>query len=63
MISTDDLATFGAERLVYVKRIVFCGRDMYSAHGADGTHLSVFADRAAADSALRQHEFEPLSVH
>ena len=63
MMSKEDLASFGGERLAYVKRVVFCGRDVYSAHGADGTQLSIFTDRATADSALRKHEFEPLSVH
>jgi hypothetical protein len=63
MISKEDFAAFGIERFAYVKRVVFADRDVYAAHGADGTHLCIFDDRETAESALRRHEFEPLSIH
>jgi hypothetical protein len=54
---------FGVDRFCYVKHATRRGQSEYRIHGADGTYLCCYADRATADAALRQHEMEPLSVH
>jgi hypothetical protein len=63
MISKEELADLGVERLAYVKRVAFADREVYAVHGADGTHLCLFEDRDTAESAIRRHAFEPVSIH
>lgn len=59
----ESFESFGIDRLCYVKRTERRGCSLYAVHGADGTYLWRYTDRATADAALRQHEMEPLSVH
>jgi hypothetical protein len=62
-LSATRFAAFGVERFCYIKHATQQGRSEYQIHGADGTYLCWYADRATADAALRQHEMELLSVH
>jgi hypothetical protein len=63
ILQGGGFASFGIDRLCYVKRTEQRGCSLYAVHGADGTYLWRYANRATADAALRQHEMEPLSVH
>ncbi|HJS86766.1 MAG TPA: DUF1150 family protein [Acetobacteraceae bacterium] len=63
ILQGESFESFGIDRLCYVKRTEQSGSGRYAVHGADGTYLWRYADRATADAALRQHEMEPLSVH
>ncbi len=63
LLQGEGFASFGIDRICYVKRTEQHGSGLYAVHGADGTYLWRYADRATADAALRQHEMEPLSVH
>lgn len=58
-----SFAAFGITWLGYVKAVRQGDRAEYSVHGADGTHIGQFGDRATADAALLQHDMESLSVH
>jgi len=62
-LSDKAFASFGAQHVAYVKRVVVRGAAVFAVHAADGAPLSEFADRALADAVLRQHDLEPLSVH
>jgi hypothetical protein len=59
----QSFAAFGINEFCYVKHTRKRGRSLYTVHGADGTYLWCYTDRAIADAALRQQEIEPLSVH
>jgi hypothetical protein len=63
VMSAKAFASFGAQNLAYVKRVVVGGAEVFAVHAADGSHLSEFANRMLANAALRQHDLEPLSVH
>jgi hypothetical protein len=63
LMSAKAFASLGAQKLAYVKRIVVGGAEVVAVHAADGSHLSAFADRWLAEAALRQHDFELLSVY
>ena len=56
-------ATFGIEWVCYVKPTRQDGHVAYTVHGADGTQIGQFSDRAVAEAATRQHDLEPVSVH
>jgi len=58
-----NFKSFGVDWLCYVKCVTWSGRREYVVHGADGTYLWRYDDRATADAALRQCEMESLSVH
>ena len=62
LLQGSSFEAFGIDQFCYVKRTEQRGCRRYAVHGADGTYLWRYADRAAADAALRQHEMEPLSV-
>jgi hypothetical protein len=57
-----SFASFGIMWLGYVKLVRQNDRNEYSVHGADGTHLGQFGNRAMADAALHQHDMASLSV-
>ena len=63
LLRGSGFEAFGIDQFCYVKRTEQRGCLRYAVHGADGTYLWRYADRAAADAALRLHEMEPLSVH
>jgi hypothetical protein len=62
-LSPQDFATFGLNDIAYVKPVVADGGKGFAIHAADGTRLTVMADRLAAFAAVRQHDMEPYSVH
>jgi hypothetical protein len=61
--SAHDLSTYGLETLAYVKTITVDGQRFHSIHAADGTPLTVIAERDTAFATVRQHDMEPASVH
>jgi|HubBroStandDraft_1064217.scaffolds.fasta_scaffold14966_6 hypothetical protein len=62
-LSTHAFAAFGYSEIAYVKRVEADGFVAYVVHAADGSYLCEFFDRAAAFATLREHHFEPCSIH
>jgi hypothetical protein len=62
-LSTRDLGTFGIEDIAYVKTVTVDGQKLHAIHAADGTPLTVVADRGLAFATVSQHDMQPLSVH
>jgi hypothetical protein len=62
-MSRQELALFGVQDMAYVKPVVVEGVWNYAVHAADGTAITVVADRDTAFAMLRQHNLEPMSVH
>lgn len=58
-----QLAVLEADRVVYVKQTVVEGQIVYTLHTVDGTQIGVAPDRDLAFAALRQQDFEPVSVN
>ena len=63
-MDTKDLGTLGIEEIAYVKTVKTpeC-ETLYAIHAADGTRLTVVADRSLAFATVSQHDMEPMSVH
>ena len=61
--SSGDLGNFGIEDIAYVKTVTVDGQTLHSIHAADGTPLTVVADRGLAFATVSQHDMQPLSVH
>jgi hypothetical protein len=62
-MSRQELALFGVQDMAYVKPVAVEGERNYAVHAADGTAITVVADRDTAFAMLRQHNLEPMSVH
>jgi len=62
-LSPQDFASFGVSHLAYLRPVLVNGHDAFAIHAADGTPLTVVADRSIAMATVRQHDMEPLSVH
>ncbi|HZH28860.1 MAG TPA: DUF1150 family protein [Azospirillaceae bacterium] len=62
-LSPQAFAAYGVDVMAYIKPVQVDGQTGYSIHAADGTPLTVLADRAVADATIRQHDLEPVSVH
>ncbi len=62
-LSPQAFAALGIEALAYVRRVDRDGQPGFAIHAADGTVLTVVADRAIAFATVRQHDLEPMSVH
>jgi len=62
-LSARDLGTFGIEDIAYVKSVTVDGQKLHAIHAADGTPLTVVADRNLAFATVSQHDMLPLSVH
>ena len=62
-ITTKDLMKLGMDDVAYVKSIMIEGRPLYAIHAADGTPLTVVANRELAMATVRQHEMDAQSVH
>ncbi|MGH7039952.1 MAG: DUF1150 family protein [Stellaceae bacterium] len=62
-MSREELALFGVQDMAYVKPVLVEGVRGYAVHAADGTEMTVLADRDTAFAMLRQHDLEPMSVH
>ena len=62
-LTSRGFASLGLEHVAYVKPIVENARPTYAIHAADGTCLTVVADRLVAIAMIRQHDLEPASLH
>jgi len=62
-LSLHDLGSYGLETLAYIKPVTVDGHRYHSIHAADGTPLTVIAERDLAYATVRQHDLEPNSVH
>ena len=62
-MSARELALFGMQDMVYIKRMIVNDVAGYAVHAADGTQIAVLPDRNVAFATVRQHDLEPLSVH
>lgn len=62
-LSLHDLGIYGLETIAYVKPVTVDGHLYHSIHAADGTPLTVIAERDLAFATVRQHDLEPASVH
>ena len=61
--SLYDIGTYGLETTAYIKQVTVDGQKFHSIHAADGTPLTVIAERDLAFATVRQHDLEPASVH
>ena len=62
-ISSGELSSFGIEDIAYVKSVTIDGQELHAIHAADGTPLTVVAERDLAFATVRQHDMSPASVH
>lgn len=62
-MSSSELAVLGMQDLAYIKPVVVNGVTAFAVHAADGTEVAVLPNREVALATVRQHDFEPLSVH
>jgi hypothetical protein len=61
--SLNNFGSYGLETLAYIKPVHVDGNLYHSIHAADGTPLTVIAERDEAFALVRQNELEPASVH
>lgn len=59
----DDLGAFQSGDVAYVKQIEEQGMIGYGVYGADGTLLTILAERELAFATIRQNGLEAASVH
>lgn len=62
-LSTRDLGSVGIEDTAYIKSVTIDGQKLHAIHAADGTPLTVVAERELAFATVRQHDMQPASVH
>ena len=62
-LSASDLGSLGIEDVAYVKTVLVDGQTLHSIHAADGTPLTVVADRLLAFATVSQHDMQAMSVH
>jgi len=62
-VAVRNFAALGMEHLAYVKPVRVRGIPAYAVYAANGTPLSLYADREAAMAAIRQNELSPVSLH
>ena len=62
-LSAQDLGAFGIEDVAYIKSVTVDGQQLHAIHAADGTPLTVVADRNLAFVTVSQHDMQPMSVH
>ncbi len=62
-LNSTELGNLGIEEMAYVKTVTIDGEKLHSIHAADGTPLTVVADRMIAFATVSQHDMEPMSVH
>ena len=62
-ISPQDLFTFGAQGVAYIRPVVHEQGTLYSVHSADGGQLGVFDDPGLAFAAVHQSGMELVNVH
>ena len=62
-IPPQDFMLLGIEQVAYVKPVEIDGHTAFAVHAADGTEITVLAQRDLAFATVRQHDLEPVSVH
>jgi hypothetical protein len=62
-LSAQDLGSFGIEEMAYIKSVIVDGQKLHAIHAADGTPLTVVAERDLAFATVLQHDMRPSSVH
>jgi hypothetical protein len=63
VLSSQDFAALGLERIAYVKPIARDGAQLFEVHTADGTAVAVMDSMAVAIGAVIEHGLVPLQVH
>ena len=62
-LTTQDFASLGLGQIAYIRTVSVNGQEGYAVHAADGTPLTVLANREAAMGVIVQNDMEPLSAH
>jgi hypothetical protein len=62
-LSSREFGSLGMDDVAYVKSVTIDGQKLHAIHAADGTPLTVVAERDLAFATVRQHEMNPASVH
>jgi hypothetical protein len=62
-LSQQDFLALGVNDIAYIKAVQVDGRTQYAIHAADGTEMTVLANRDVAFAAVMRNDMEPLSVH
>jgi len=62
-ISAQDLMVLGLQQVAYIKPVVIGGQTIYAVHAADGREIAKMPSREIAQTAIRQNDLEPISVH
>jgi hypothetical protein len=62
-LTNGELGNFGIEDIAYIKAVTIDGSKFHAIHAADGTPLTVVAERDLAFATVRQHDMSPASVH
>jgi len=62
-LSSRDLGNVGIEDIAYIKTVTVDGQRLHAIHAADGTPLTVVADRTLAFATVTQHDMQACSVH
>ncbi|MEA1938892.1 MAG: DUF1150 family protein [Pseudomonadota bacterium] len=61
--TSEDLRSFGTDRLAYIRHVGRPGRPRYTIFNADGTPITTMDNLAVAIAAVRQHNMVPMAVH
>ena len=61
--SQQDFLALGLDQIAYMKPIVIDGQKLIAIHSADGSPLGTVTTMAAAWSAIRQNELEPVALN
>lgn len=59
----EDLNYWNDEKVAFIKRDVFEGKNMWLIYGADGLKIAATDDRDFAFVVARQNDLTPCSVH
>jgi hypothetical protein len=62
-LSASELGMLGMNDVAYIKRVVVDGAERFAVHAADGSEMTMLADRDLAFAVVRQNDMEPVSVH
>ncbi len=62
-LSQQDFLALGVNDIAYIKTVQVDGRAQYAIYAADGTEMTVLANRDVAFAAVVRNDMEPLSVH
>ncbi len=62
-ISPKEFALWGIQDIAYVRPIAVDGRRAFEVHAADGTPVAVMKSLELAQTAIRQNDLAPFSVH